>query len=388
MVYAQTERTNGEIGGEQERTGADRYYIPGDGYKIREFGGTFSVSASAEIFEEPKKVEDVTIITGLEFEDFEGVTDADLCKFVEPNFTSSFLGQMVFRHKYLPRFKYTYENKDVKIQFKEKETFNWQIHEFNFLHTFRQNDYLQLQLNPIYKRIYIDNRDNSLGEEEKDEFLLQYLIIPANKTWEIFGQLDISTLENIKIFAETENWYLRFEFRKKFSERLKGIEKLSLTSGYFCERTKYIPSGDIVPKQEIYLDIGRDIGERWRDALRLEVVLVEDQRTEKSNIEANVFNTKYKLSYEVSRNLDISSGLNYSGDFSSLNRLDNFSVFSELEYFKDEVLRAQFGYMFTKYLDINHAIHTAYLKVHLFRFLKYRDKTQKGQLESALESRI
>lgn len=357
-----TKKPYRELGITEGRAGFDKYYVQGEGFKVTDFLG---VSLSVENIQEPKKIDDMVLITGQDFEDFRNVQTSDLRKMTRPLFTRSIAEQAILHYKDWPRLKYTHEEKDVLIQYANKDVNTWKSNEFDLLYgfnLFERNNFLIL--NPVYKSLTIVNENTGTTFENVNQYRLNYSI-QASDTLEIFGQQSWETNKNTRSAEPSKNKtrYYRFELRKAFPDM-----KLRLTPGWYHGETTWMPNDAYQVKDELYLDIGKDLTSQLRGNWRIEYDIDELSRVSNSNITSDVLKFTNKLSYAVIEYLDVSLGLDYGNDLSYLNKFDYYSGYVELEYFKYGFLRWSIGWRYTEYPLLNHGFDTIYLKMYLFRF--------------------
>lgn len=347
---------------EAERAGFERYYVQGEGFKVTDFLG---IAASTEIVEEPKRIDDMVLILGQEFENFRGYTEDHLRAMTRPLFTRSIAGQAILRYKDFPRLKYTYEEKDVLIEYINKDVNIWKINEFDLLYgfsLFEKDNFLTL--NPIYKRITIVNEDTAFKFENINQYLFQYSLKPLDN-FEIFGQQTYETNKNVRNPTPSKNKtrYSRLELRKNFPE-----QKLGVTLGWYHGETKWMPADTLQVKNELYTELGKDLTYKWKGRIRLEYDIDELQRVSNSHINSDVFRFENKLSYYLTEYLFVSFGMDFSDDLSSINEFDNLKPFIELEYYRYGFLRWVLGYRHTEYLNFDQRLDMIYSKLFLFRF--------------------
>jgi len=357
-----TEKPYKELGITAERAGFDQYYVQGEGYKVTDFLG---VSLSAESIQEPKKIDDMVLITGQDFPDFRNVQTSDLRKMTHPNFTRSTAEQAILHYKDWPRLKYTHEEKDVLTEYTNKDVNTWKSNEFDLLYgfnLFERNNFLVL--NPVYKRLTIVNENTGGTFEIVNQYRLNYSL-QLTDTLEFFGQQSYENNKNIRSATPTKNKtrYFRFELRKAFLDM-----KLSLTPGWYHGETTWMPNDAYQVKDELYLDIGKDLNSRLKGIWRIEYDIDELSRVNDSNITADVLKFTNKLSYALTQYFNVSLGLDYGNDLSYLNKFDYYSGYTELEYFKYGFLRCSIGWRYTEYPLLNHGFDTIYAKMYLFRF--------------------
>jgi hypothetical protein len=351
-----------ELGVDVERAGFERYYYQGDGFQVTDF---FGIGGGYELFDDPKKINDLVSVAGLEASNFGGVVPDDvLRRFLEPVRTQNLIAQGTLRYKAFPRFRYIFTNKQFDLQFVNEDKNEWHQHVFDVLYglkLFERDNYLII--NPIYERRYIDKKDPDISSDIEDIYLLQYSIFPVN-WFELFGQLNWSESESEIGEGQGDGFFFRLEPRFLFTK-----QKLRITPGWFHSTSDFSPSGDEVTKDELSLDIGKDFTRHWRTATRFEVVITENDRTNPNpDIEAEAFNFRNKVSYELLPGWDVSLGAVYGEDFSDLDKFDHYGFFAETEYVRYGLFRGSISIGWNDYFDLNEDEILFVLRINVFRF--------------------
>jgi len=357
-----------EITFEAQRAGSDRYrYIPGLGFEIRPRLG---LAGSFEYFSELKKIEDLTIVTGLEFPSADDRRDKNIRPFLEPVQTRSALIQATIRIFSKTRFRYTALIKDFDLTFKEEDRFRWRLHNFDISKGFSLLKHrYALVVNPIFERRTITKKNDQTDEIE-NVFLLQFLLKRC-KGGELNVQLSSSKLNaQDTTDAKINNRFSRFEFRKSFP----GLRSL-LTIGWFHGRSEFLPSGDILTKDELYLDSGIDFSSRrLRDGFRLIWARIFNDRKSHEDLTARSLAFENKISYEVLRDSgwDISTLQFYGKDFEEPARYDFLGLAFETElYIQTGLLhgtRATLSFAIYHYRHLEQTERIFTLRLHPFRF--------------------
>jgi len=352
-----------EISFEAGRAGFSRYYVPGLGFKVLPWLG---MAGSFEYFSELKKIEDLVIVTGLEFPSAGDIRGEALRPFLESVQTRSALLQATILNSSWPRLRYTWLIKDFDLAFKNEDHFRWRSHNFDVLKGFPlfKSRYV-LIVNPIFERRTITKKNDETDEIE-NVFLLQFAIIRP-KIAELIGQFSRSKVNAQATQAETNNRFSRLELRKLFSE----VES-RLTAGWFHGRSEFLPCGDILTKDEIYLDGGRNFSSRLRDGLRLTWARIVDNR--KSNLledlTARSLAFENKISYEVlpGSGWDFSIIQFYGNDFNTPSRYDFLGFAFETELYRPGLLRATLSFAVYRYRHLEQTERILNVRFHPFRF--------------------
>lgn len=352
-----------EISFEAGRAGFSRYYVPGLGFKILPWLG---VAGSFEYFSELKKIEDISIVTDLEFPSGGEISDKALHPFVDPVQTRSALVQATIINSSLPRIRYTALIKDYNLTFKNEDRFRWCSHNFDILKGFPllKNRYV-LIVNPIFEGRAITKKNNNTNEIE-NAFLMQFAFIRP-KAAELIVQLSRSKVTAQNADAETNNRFSRFEFRKLFPAL-----QSRLTAGWFHCRSEFLPGGDILTKDEIYLDNGTNFTSQLRDGLRVTWTQIADDR--KSNLLedllAQSLTFENKISYEIvpHSGWDFSVIQFYGNDYNEPSRYDFWGVALETELYRPGLLRASLSFTIYNYPHLEQIERIFNVRLHPFRF--------------------
>jgi hypothetical protein len=361
-----------EISFEAGRAGSDRYYVPGSGLRFNKILPWLGLAGSFEYFSELKKIEDLTIVTGLEFPSADDIRKEAIRPFLEPVQTRSALVQATILTSSWPRLRYTALIKDFDLTFKNEDRFRWRSHNFDALKGFplMKSRYV-LIVNPIFERRTITKKNDQTDEIE-NVFLLQFAITRP-KGAEVIVQLSRSKVSAQDTDAETNNRFSRVEFRKLFP----GLQS-RLTAGWFHGRSEFLPGGDILTKDEIYLDGGTNLDggtdstSRLRDGLRLTWARIVDNR--KSNLledpTARSLTIENKISYAVlpHSGWDFSVLQFYGNDFKEPSRYDFVGFALETEFYRLGLLRATLSFAIYRYHHLEQTERIFNVRLHPFRF--------------------
>ena len=360
---APKKRPRREVIIEPQRPGFERYYEEGIGFKVTDFLG---ISTYTEIFEEPNPTDDyIGEAKFLNRRDEDSMRDM-----LTHLFTRSVAARVTFEWENWPRFTYTFDKREVLHEFDTKygiKDQEWQTQEASILYTFPEIRYLgAITVNPVYKRIALSSDDDTNTAEDRNEYMLNLTLSPCDDI-DIFFKADYYEGKKLNTdwISKPEQWLYKGELRFRFPEY-----KLSLTPSYSYSQVRYLPTDDIYSKQEVALDIGKDLTKKLKASLRPELVLSEERwpelsSTGASNVEAGVVGVESELSYNVFKDFYINGSLDWSHGI-HFDHFDNAGLGLEIEYFKPTFLRWKIGYKKHQYYHLHDNDDTLYFKIYFF----------------------
>jgi len=360
-VYEPARRPYREIAIDTERAGIEQYYYQGSGFRLTDF---FGVGASYEYFDEGKKPHEMSTVAGLELPNYPGGIPKEILKrFAEPTETQNIIAAGTIDAENLPRFRYTYTNKEFDVTFVSTSENEWNVHNFDLLQTFDlfHRD-LFLTLNPIYERRYTENKTSG-SESVEDLYIFQYVIFPHDKI-ELFGQV-IGTASDQRGGPEkSDSLQFRVEPRILFSNL-----KLKVITGWFHDDKEAHPGDVEGSKDEFYVVLGQDFVRHWRGIVRFDYVTTEDALNEANLfIEAESFGARGKISYEWQPGWDISVGAEYWEDLSDIDQFSFYGFLLETEFIRYGLFRSTASVQWNNYYDIDTDEILFNIRVHAFRF--------------------
>lgn len=349
-----------EILTSEKRAGFDKYYREGSGLKIAKYVGFQSY---VELVEVPRPIESLTLDAR-----YRNLTSKEQFESIlTPEYTRAYGGHLVFDYKDWPRLRTTYDYRTTLHQFQAQfgfKDFTEKSASVDLTYPLPRLKYLgQITVNPWYTRKMVVSNGDANSEEKRNEYIVNMTIAPS-ETIELFGQIDKYEGKHITTpwISKPKNYIYKTELRLRFPEY-----KFRLTPGYYSTRTKYYPSTEVYTKQEIFVDAGLDFTPKLRGSMRPELFLVraDSGAFGKDNVEAQVFNLKNKVSYELFEDFDVSAGFDFSKGF-GLHEFDNYSIIGEVGLFKPGLLRWTLGLRHTEFYDLGEPMETVYLRVFAF----------------------
>jgi hypothetical protein len=360
-VYEPARRPYREIAIDTERAGFNQYYYQGAGFRLTDF---FGVGASYQYYDEPKGINDMVTVAGLEQANYAGNIPVEILRrFAEPVTTRDVIVSGTIDDKHYPRFRYTYTHKEFDLLFVHEDKNSWDLHNFDLLETFDMfHRDLFLTLNPVYERRYLENKTSG-NESVENAYIMQYIIHPLDPV-ELFGQL-IWISSDQKGGSEKGN---AFQYRLEPRILFKEI-KLKVTPGWFHGDSEAEPGNVEGVKDEFYLILGKDIVRHWRATVRFDYVTTDnDLNAANLHIEAESFHTRAKISWEWFPGWDLSAGTEYGEDLSDFDQFSFYGFFVETEFVRYGLFRSTASVQWNNYCDIDSDEILLNVRVHAFRF--------------------
>jgi len=231
-----------------------------------------------------------------------------------------------------------------------------------------------LNLGYRYSTIVEKNADRiptNSGYENRHTYLANLALMP-NDIFEWFGQFEYfkSKRPRSTFPYNPDHWYYRTELRFHTPDR-----KTSFIPGMSYSADYYFPLRNRYEKYEIFTRIGRDFTKRLSATSQFNYVLGlrdECDNTAPSYAAPNPVKdsaawagVENRLSYNFWNKFSLQAGVDFSAGC-NMSDFDNWATLLGIEYYKPGVLRANFGWNFNNYYNINDTLSSVGFKVFIF----------------------
>lgn len=386
----------------QERPGTERYYQESDGFRlVRMFDWIdgidsidfIGIAGRVELEEKPFPLESlildakkIDIITLPTYQSRPGVTKGagwqtreEYRSQILPLFTKSTAIDTYITYGNLPKFTFTYDYREIYHQYQalygnkdwDIKTFEFRLEDARKWYPIGYVSFLPGYKYQIYDSESAYSGNESSANEHRDVYYLDILWAPSG-TLEFYTKIDghKSNYSDITYKYSPWHWGVRGEARKKYLPW-----QLSATLGYAHSFDKYSPFENFFRKEEIYLDIGKDITGRLKASSRWEWIYAEI--TEDDNqaptyatfnpyqADAKVLNVKNQFQYQLLKNLYVKGGFDTATAF-GFDEFNNFGVWGEVEFYNAGYFRTNFGYRHTNYFHLEDQLNTIYFRCFMF----------------------
>ena len=375
---------------QQSRPGLQRSYQESDGFRlVRPFDwiegidsiDAIGVAGRVELIEEPFPTEglilDAKKIDVIRFGRWE--TREQYRSQVLPTYTKAVGTDVYFTYGNLPKFTFTYDYREVYHQFQALYGFkDWDIKTFEFKLEDSRKWYPigYVSIIPGMKYQIYDSEDAvtagmSTANDHRDTYYLETLWAPSG-VLEFYTKVDASksNYHDINWKYSPWHWGVRGEVRAKYLPW-----RMSVNAGWGHSFDKYSPFENFFRKEEFFVDIGHDVTGRIKTSSRTEFIYLE--LTEDDNMaprfdtfnpyqaDAKVLNSKNKIQYELSKNVFLTGGADHSMGL-GFDEFNNFSLYTEIEYYNAGAFRTNFGYRYNRYYNLGDEISCLYFRCFLF----------------------
>ena len=377
---------------QEGRPGLERSYQENDGFRlVRMFDwidgidsiDLIGVAGRTEFVEEPFPLESLILdakkINAIRWGRWE--TREQYRSQIYPLYTKSAAIETYLTYGNLPKFIFTYDYREIYHQYQALWGYkDWDIKTFEFRLEDSRKWYPigYVTISPGFKYQIYDSDDPaattwgmSTANEHRDNYFLEFLWAPSG-TLEFYGKVDAfkTNFHDINWKYSPWHWGVRGEVRKKYMPW-----QLSITGGYAHSFDKYSPFENFLRKEELYLDLSKDFTGRLKGSSRWEWIYAE--LTEDDNIapmwpnpnpyqaDAKVLNSENKLQYELFKNIFLTGGAGHSYGF-GFDDFNNFSLYTEIEYYNAGYFRTSFGYRYTRYYYLGEELNCLYFRCFLF----------------------
>jgi len=360
-----------EIEVRPERTGFERYYEQGLGFKVTDF---LSASARVELFEEPIPVESLMLNlfqtawytkpwpeTDVHMADKWSKSDARNA--VRHAYTRSYAYTTILKlHPKLPLVRYTYDRRDLL------NIYDPYINGFKLLMQETHEVFLEygvpykvpllgnIVMNPGYQRIRFHARGNPYGSEYRNKGLFHFLFKHSDNYQTFFGYEYFSgKAMNTPWIMKPNQQHWKLEERMWFPK-----EKLSIIPGWYFTHEHWRPDPAVFWMHETFVELNKDFTDKWRATHRTDLrwnqlehepnlsIDWEDDIYAPPRIKAQSLKDQLKVSYEIIKDVDVTAGINWSTGL-GYTYFDNIGGTWEIELFKPGLIRVRFGYFHNIY---------------------------------------
>ena len=226
-----------------------------------------------------------------------------------------------------------------------------------------------------YSTINSKNTENATthsGYENRHTYIATLALAPS-ETFEWFGQFEYfkSKRPRSTFTYSPDHYYYRTEFRFKTPDL-----KTSIIPSFSYSIDYYFPLRDLFEKYETSIRVGHDFSERLSATTQLDYVL--SLRASADNTApsysgtpnpmkdaAAYIGTKNRVSYKFWNQFSLQTGFDFAAG-TNMSDFDNWATLLGIEYYKPGILRANFGWQFYDYYNIEDTMNTIGFKIFIF----------------------
>ena len=314
-------------------------------------------------------------------------TDAHFRSQIVPLFSRAYGTQITIDNPSDPsgqvaQIRYTLDYRDTYRDYCPKWPhliwYNWLQNEVMLIHATQIEPigwYYTLNLGYRYSNIVEKNTENAAahsGYENRHTYIANLSLAPSER-FEWFGQFEYFKSKRPKstFIYSPDHYYYRTELRFKTEDL-----KTSIIPSFSYSIDYYYPFRNLFEKYETSLRVGHDFNERLSATTQLDYVLslrAETDNTAPSysgtpNAQkdaAAYIGTKNRVSYKFWNQFSLQTGFDFAAG-TNMSDFDNWATLLGIEYYKPGILRANFGWQFYDYYNIEDTMNTIGFKIFIF----------------------